>query len=309
MRIVREFRFFPTLVTFGKKKRVSSLPFHLVYYTLMTQEQPQEKEVLLSISNHVATLTLNRPRKGNALTATMNSLLLDLLKQLESDPDVRVIVLTGAGKFFCTGMDLSMAASSSSTKEEVKQSFINGLQVFETLYRFPKPVIARINGPCLGGGVGLVFTTDIRVIHQDAYFALTEVKRGIIPAIISQYIVPELGSQKTREYMLTGRRISAQEASPFLSTVVSTPDQLDNQVRAYADMLLESAPGAMANIKRLVDTVSSGGEAERALRIRDGVQKAYLEMMQSEEAAYGIMSFVTKKKADWSAFVKDNAKL
>lgn len=275
----------------------------------MTQEQPQEKEVLLSISNHVATLTLNRPRKGNALTATMNSLLLDLLKQLESDPDVRVIVLTGAGKFFCTGMDLSMAASSSSTKEEVKQSFINGLQVFETLYRFPKPVIARINGPCLGGGVGLVFTTDIRVIHQDAYFALTEVKRGIIPAIISQYIVPELGSQKTREYMLTGRRISAQEASPFLSTVVSTPDQLDNQVRAYADMLLESAPGAMANIKRLVDTVSSGGEAERALRIRDGVQKAYLEMMQSEEAAYGIMSFVTKKKADWSAFVKDNAKL
>jgi methylglutaconyl-CoA hydratase len=292
-----------------EKKRVSSLPFHLVYYTLMTQEQPQEKEVLLSISNHVATLTLNRPRKGNALTATMNSLLLDLLKQLESDPDVRVIVLTGAGKFFCTGMDLSMAASSSSTKEEVKQSFINGLQVFETLYRFPKPVIARINGPCLGGGVGLVFTTDIRVIHQDAYFALTEVKRGIIPAIISQYIVPELGSQKTREYMLTGRRISAQEASPFLSTVVSTPDQLDNQVRAYADMLLESAPGAMANIKRLVDTVSSGGEAERALRIRDGVQKAYLEMMQSEEAAYGIMSFVTKKKADWSAFVKDNAKL
>jgi methylglutaconyl-CoA hydratase len=273
----------------------------------MTQKEP---EVLLSISDHVATLTLNRPHKGNALTATMNALLLDHLNQLAKNADVRVIILTGAGKYFCTGMDLSMAASNASTEEEVKASFINGLQVFETLYRFPKPVIARINGPCLGGGVGLVFTTDIRIAHEDAYFALTEVKRGIIPAIISQYIVPELGSQKTREYMLTGRRVSAREAAPyFLSTVATRLDQMDALVSHYADMLLESAPGAMANIKRLVDTVSSGGDSERAVRIRDGVQKAYLEMMQSEEAAYGIMAFVTKKKADWSAFVKDNAKL
>lgn len=275
----------------------------------MTQNQPQEKEVLLSISQHVATLTLNRPHKGNALTSTMNALLLDYLKQLKNDPEVRVIVLTGAGKFFCTGMDLSMAASGASTEEEVKKSFINGLQVFETLARFPKPVIARVNGPCLGGGVGLVFTTDIRVVHQDVYFALTEVKRGIIPAIISQYIVPELGSQKAREYMLTGRKVSAKEAAPYLSTLATTHEQLDEQVRVYSSMLLESAPGAMSNIKRLVDNVASGGEAERALRIREGVEKAYLEMMQSEEAVYGIMAFITKKKADWSAFVKDNAKL
>ncbi|KAF1802000.1 ClpP/crotonase-like domain-containing protein [Mucor lusitanicus] len=272
-------------------------------------KESKEPEVLISVENHVATLTLNRPRKGNALTATMNALLLQYLAQIEKDADVRVVVLTGAGKFFCTGMDLSMAASSSSSEQDVKASFSNGLQVFETLYRFPKPVIARVNGPCLGGGVGLVFTTDIRVVHQDAYFALTEVKRGIIPAIISQYIVPELGSQKTREYMLTGRRVSAREAHPFLSTIAATPQELDQQVLSYATMLLESAPGAMANIKRLVDTVSSGGEAQRASRIRDGVEKAYLEMMQSEEAAYGIMAFVTKQKADWSAFVKDNAKL
>ncbi|KAG1076843.1 hypothetical protein G6F42_025247 [Rhizopus arrhizus] len=109
--------------------------------------------------------------------------------------------------------------------------------------------------------------------------------------------------------MLTGRRVSAKEAQPFLSTIATTPQELDQQVLYYANMLLESAPGAMSNIKRLVDTVSSGGEAERASRVRDGVEKAYLEMMQSEEAAYGIMAFVTKQKADWSAFVKDNAKL
>lgn len=268
-----------------------------------------EQEVLLSIENHVATLTLNRPKKGNALTATMNDLLVNYLTRLEKDTDVRVIVLTGAGKFFCTGMDLSMAASSSSTEEEVEASFLKGLQVFEMLYRFPKPVIARVNGPCLGGGVGLVFTTDIRVVHQDAYFALTEVKRGIIPAIISQYIVPELGSQKTREYMLTGRRVGAREAAPFLSTIATTQEELNEQVNAYSNMLLESAPGAMRDIKQLIDAVGSGGDLRRAQKVRDQVKIAYLKMMQSEEAAYGIMAFVTKKKPDWSTFIKDNAKL
>lgn len=261
------------------------------------------QEVLLSVDNHVATLTLNRPHKGNALTSTMNELLLSYLHQLEKDNEVRVIVLTGAGKFFCTGMDLSMAASGDN---DLDASFTKGIQVFETLYRFPKPIIARINGPCLGGGVGLVFTTDIRVAHQDVYFALTEVKRGIIPAIISQYIVPELGPQRTREYMLTGRRVGTQEAIPFLSKISTTAEQLDEQVKIYSDMLLESAPGAMADIKRLVETISSGAESQRAPRIKEDVKKAYLNMMQSEEAAYGIMSFMTKKKPDWSSFAKDN---
>lgn len=261
------------------------------------------QEVLLSINNHVATLTLNRPHKGNALTSTMNELLLSYLHQLEKDIEVRVVVLTGSGKYFCTGMDLSVALSG---ENGLNDSFTKGNQVFETLYKYPKPVIARINGPCLGGGVGLVFTTDIRVAHQDAYFALTEVKRGIIPAIISQYIVPELGSRRTREYMLTGRRVSTQEAMPFISTVAITAEQLDAEVMAYTDMLLESAPGAMANIKRLVETISSSAESQRGARIQENVKKAYLNMMQSEEAAYGVMSFTTKKKPDWSNFARNN---
>lgn len=269
----------------------------------------EEQEVLISIQNNVATVTLNRPRKGNALTPTMNALLLDYLEQIEKNPEVRVVILTGAGKFFCTGMDLSMAASSGSTQEGATEGFRKGIQVFERLYRFPKPIIARVNGPCLGGGVGLVFTTDIRIAHKDVYFALTEVKRGILPAIISQYIVPEVGPQRAREYMLTGRRVGAEEAKPYLSQVAATVEQLDEQTAAYASMLLESAPGAMTNIKKLIDTIVSGNEPERAERTRKGVESAYIEMMQSNEGAYGIMAFLSKKKPDWSAFVKDNAKL
>ncbi|KAI8985045.1 ClpP/crotonase-like domain-containing protein [Pilobolus umbonatus] len=266
------------------------------------------EEVLFSVENHVATLTLNRPKRGNALTGTMNDLLLSYLEKIRADPDSRVVILTGSGKFFCTGMDLS-AASSSSDEESVTASFLKGLKVFETLYRFPKPIIAKINGPALGGGVGLVFTTDIRVAHQDVYFALTEVKRGIIPAIISQYIVPELGIHKTREYMLTGRKVSTQEGAPFLSRIAGSNEELEDQVKDYANMLLESAPGAMTDIKRLIDTVSSGGDSQRSDRVRSEVQIAYTKMMRSDEAAHGIMSFMTKKKPNWSEFIKENAKL
>ncbi|RCI05221.1 hypothetical protein CU098_012584 [Rhizopus stolonifer] len=265
-----------------------------------------EKQVLLSIENHVATLTLNRPQKGNALTGEMNALLLEYLQQIEKDKQIRVVVLTGAGKFFCTGMDLSQANAS---QGNIKRSFDQGIQVFEYFYRFPKPIIARINGPCLGGGMGLVFTSDIRVAHQDAYFALTEVKRGIIPAIISQYIVPELGPQKAREYMLTGRKVSMKEALPYLSTIATDMNQLDQQVSMYTGMLLSSAPNAMTNIKQLVDTIQKGADLKRPGRVRDSVQEAYINMMQSEEAAYGIKAFVSKKKADWSAFINSNAKL
>lgn len=265
-----------------------------------------EPEVLLTIENHVATLTLNRPRKGNSLTATMNDELLRLLPELAANPEVRVLVLTGSGKFFCTGMDLSSASGGGA--EQAQQGFDKGLKVFDAFYRFPKPTIARVNGPALGGGVGLVFTTDIRVAVQDAYFALTEVKRGIIPAIISQYIVPEIGSQRAREYMLTGRRVPAPEAAPFLSQVVPA-DQLNAKVQAYIDMLVESAPGAMADIKQLVDSIATGADAAHAQRTQDAVRSAYLKMMQSDEAAYGIMSFLSKKKPDWNQFLKDKAKL
>lgn len=266
-----------------------------------------EPEVLLSITDHVATVTLNRPRKGNALTTKMTDLLLELLPRLADDPNVRVLVLTGAGKYFCTGMDLS---ASGGDPEQVKAGFQKGLRVFDSFYRFPKPVIARINGPALGGGVGLIFTTDIRVAVQDAYVALTEAKRGVIPAIISQYIVPELGKQRTREYMLTGRRVSATEGGAhFLSAVVPSTTELDIKVRAYVDMIVDSAPGAMASIKRLIDTVATGADQNQHARVQQEIQEAYLKMMQSDEAAYGIASFLSKKKPDWNAYLKDKAKL
>ncbi|OAD75089.1 hypothetical protein PHYBLDRAFT_167409 [Phycomyces blakesleeanus NRRL 1555(-)] len=276
-----------------------------------------QSEILYSLSNGVATITLNRPSRGNALTLAMNQAILNLLPVLASDPTVRVLILTGAGRYFCTGMDLGAAINigannsphSPSKQQEHNPSngFQAGLDVFDALYRFPKPLIARINGPCLGGGVGLVFVADIRIATNTAYFALTEVKRGIVPAIISQYLVPELGSLRAREYMLTGRQISTTEAH-FLSAVVPQ-DQLDTKVQAYCQMLISSAPQAMADIKQLIHTVASRANPTNDDNVRLEVNKVYTNMMQSDEAAYGIQAFLNKQTPDWTAYLKKKSKL
>ncbi|KAI9022712.1 enoyl-CoA hydratase [Phycomyces nitens] len=253
--------------------------------------------ILSSVHKGVATITLNRPHHGNALTIQMNQTILGLLPVFANDPAVRVLVITGAGPYFCTGMDLGAALKGN---QESFQEF----DIFHALYTFPKPVIARINGPCLGGGVGLVFVADIRIAIDQAYFALTEVKRGLVPAIISQYLVPELGSLSAREYMLTGRRISTAEAR-FLSAVVPL-DDLDSKVQSYCTMLISSAPQASATIKQLIRTVTTSTDNDK-LRVHLGT--IYANMIKSDEAQYGIQAFINKRIPDWTLYSANKAKL
>lgn len=262
----------------------------------------QQDEIILTVEKHVATITLNRPKRGNSLTSKLNELLLSSLQKVAVDDNIRILILTGAGKYFCTGMDLGGGSSNQSPDVAVEK----GMEVYDYLYRFPKPVIARINGPALGGGVGLLFACNVRIATKSFYIALTEVKRGLIPAMISQYIVPEVGQFKANEYMLTGRRVSAQEClqQNCLSVVVEE-DQLDQAVQRYVELFEESAPGAMRDIKELVRVV--GGKGASDLKIsQDHIKKAFVKMMNSPEAAYGIMSFTQKKKPDWNEFIKSS---
>ncbi|GAB5587014.1 hypothetical protein Unana1_01914 [Umbelopsis nana] len=262
----------------------------------------QEDQILLTIDKHVATITLNRPKRGNSMTAQLNQQLLASMQKVAADNSVRILILTGAGKYFCTGMDLGGGTEDRSPDVAVEK----GMEVYDYLYKFPKPVIARINGPALGGGVGILFACNIRIATKSSYIALTEVKRGLIPAMISQYIVPELGQFKANEYMLTGRRVSAQEClqQGCLSAVVDD-DQLDQAVQRYVDLFEESAPGAMSDIKELVRVVGGKG-AEDIHNQREHIKKAFVKMMNSPEAVYGIMAFTQKKKPDWNDFIKSS---
>ncbi|OZJ02313.1 hypothetical protein BZG36_04450 [Bifiguratus adelaidae] len=260
--------------------------------------------VLFNRTANTATLTLNRPHRGNALTGEMHDLLYTYLDKIASNPSIRVVILTGAGKFFCTGMDLSTTSDA-----PPHDKFVAGAALYERLATFPKPIIARINGPVLAGGTGLVFTTNIRIALKSAYFSLTEVKRGLIPAIISQYIVPEIGEFRAADYMLTGRRVSAEEAVPlFLTALVDSMEDLDRVTQQYVDYLLEAGPQAAAETKRLIKAVAKGGaDQTQKQRVIKEVEGVFTNMLQSEEAAYGIGQFLQKKPADWDAYVKGKA--
>ena len=160
----------------------------------------------------------------------------------------------------------------------------------------------------MGGGWGLLFTTDVRIAVKDAWFSFSEAKRGVVPAIISAYVVPELGPFRAKQLFLTADRISAHRALEVgcLSEVVEDEAALDAVTKKYVDMLLESGPKAMEVIKDTVHYVANNSHDANLKYVGDLFQKY---VVTSEEAKYGIMCFMQRKKPNWSEFYKNKAKL
>ncbi|KAI8617501.1 ClpP/crotonase-like domain-containing protein [Chytriomyces sp. MP71] len=249
----------------------------------------------------VCTLTLQNEKRANSLSAPMVVALATALDAAEKDDTVRVVVLTGSGKFFCAGMDLGAASAANGP------AFAASLALFKRIADFPKPTVARINGPALGGGVGIAFCTDIRVSDEAAFFQLAEVRRGLIPAIISLYIVPQLGPSRSRQYFLTGEKVPAKElfAAGCLAAAVPTV-KLNETVAHYTALLAAGGPIAQTTIKRLVAVVGSSAPETTKL---DTVKEVFENMLTSPEAAYGMRAFMSKQTPDWVQFTKDASKL
>ncbi len=154
---------------------------------------------------------------------------------------------------------------------------------------------------------GLVFTSDIRVATKDSWFCFAEVKRGLVPAIISAYIVPQIGAFRAKEYMLTGKKVSAQKAHElgFISAVAENEEHLDRIVNEYVEELCTSAPQATQDVKHLVNHVASHSHESNL----EEVEKVFNKMVHSPEALYGMSCFLQKQRPDWSAFHRANAKL
>jgi len=275
----------------------------------MGEQQP----VLFDLDeeNGVATIVLNRPKRGNALNPGMQHGVMSFLEKIENNPLVHVLVLTGRGKYFCTGMDLG-ASNQNALQAGLDEGKENdpakkGLEFFERISTFPKPVIGRANGPAFGGGVGLLLCCDFRIMPESSFLCFSEVKRGIVPALISYFILQQATGFHVKRHMLLGDRFSAAVAQQegMVSDVVADVKELDAVTNRYVNELRSSAPQAMSSVKSLVRFQTGHSAAEN----REHVQSVFRKTVHSPEAMYGIGAFAQKQKPDWRSFHCNQAKL
>ena len=259
---------------------------------------PMYTTIALSYDGPVAALTLARPDLHNAFNATMIAELRDCFTALADAPDVRVVVLTGAGPSFCAGADLNwMRASLEWSREQNVADAEELAAMFEAAWNLPKPLVGRVNGAAMGGGVGLVACCDIAVAVDSARFAFSEVKLGLIPAVIAQYVVPKIGVSQARALFVSGERFTAERAFEIgLVHAVTSPEDLDATVASLVGRLLSSGPAAVGAAKRLVDAVWAL-ERNAARRY---VVEALVAARTSDEGQEGLRSFLEKRPPRWA---------
>lgn len=252
----------------------------------------------LEYKDTVATVWLNRPEQRNAFNDITIAELTQVFNDLGADDAVRAIVLAAHGPAFCAGADLNwMQKMAAYTTEENRADAAQLANMLYTIYACPKPVVARIQGDCYAGGMGLVAACDIAVAVGGAHFCLSEVKIGLIPATIAPYVVRAMGERAAHRYFLTAERFSAFEAKQigFVHDAV-TAEALDGKVREITNAILLAGPQAVKAAKRLVQDVA-GAPVSKEL-IADTVEKI-AAVRASKEGKEGVAAFLEKRKPGW----------
>ncbi|HTQ76442.1 MAG TPA: enoyl-CoA hydratase/isomerase family protein [Burkholderiales bacterium] len=246
-----------------------------------------------------AWLWLNRPELRNALNSDIQDLLGKYLKELEAQTSVRVVVLAGRGQAFCAGGDLArMERAAKMTRARSRAEALRFARMLHAMHTYPKPLVARVHGPAFAGGMGLAAACDIVVAAEEAEFCLPEVRLGLVPAMISPYIVRALGEQQARRYMLTGERLSAREAHRLGFAHECVPAaELDARVEKICARLAQAGPQALARVKRLVAHVA---KAPVSPKLAAETAAVLAEVRAGREAREGIRSFLEKRKPDWA---------
>jgi len=254
--------------------------------------------IQVGVANGTARIALNRPDVHNAFNDDLLRELADAVRHAMRNDDVRVLVMTGNGRSFCAGADLNwMKGVLDYTVEQNKKDAATLVDLLDMIDGCPKPVIGRINGAAVGGGAGLTAVCDIAIASSEAKFGFSEVKLGIIPAMISPYVLRKIGRGPARELFLTGDRFDAARAREIgLVNDAVGPEKLDDAVNARVASLLTSAPRALAEAKRLIRLVPDMDAPEA----REYTLTKIAELRASSEGQEGMKAFLEKRKPGWT---------
>jgi len=246
----------------------------------------------------VARLTLDRPEVGNALNDELAARLIQALNELRGDTGLRAVVLAATGKSFSAGADLNwMRRMKDASYDDNLRGAIRTAEVFAALYDFPRPVIARVSGHARGGGVGLIAACDFAIATASATFAFTEVRLGVVPAVISPYCLKKLGEARCRRLFLTGEVFTAQQAHAWgLLDDAQPAESLDGAIEALLATLRECGPLALGEAKALLR-----GVVERSLdEARPFTAEIIARLRAGSEAQEGMTAFLAKRKPKWA---------
>jgi methylglutaconyl-CoA hydratase len=263
----------------------------------MPEEQHSYSTLTLAYEGPVAALTLNRPEKRNAISYELIDDVLRALAEVEQS-DAQIVVLTGKGKAFCSGMDLdNLRSITGRSAEDNRADSSTMARLFRRLYEFPRATIAAVNGPAIAGGCGLATLCDFTLASTEAKFGYTEVRIGFVPAIVSTFLLRQIGEKQARDLLLTGRIIGAEEALRMgLVSEVVAPDRLQERVRELAASLLRNSPASLLATKRLLKAYSSE-ELDR--QIAAAVDEN-ARIRTTEDFREGVTSFLEKRTPRWT---------
>ncbi|MBV8727704.1 MAG: enoyl-CoA hydratase/isomerase family protein [Candidatus Eremiobacteraeota bacterium] len=257
-----------------------------------------EPVLQISTSEKIARVTLNRPDVRNAFNAELMAELQRAFERLGSDDALRAVIVLGAGKTFCGGADINwMRASLELSREENVSDAKRMSDMFATIDRCPKPVIARVHGAALGGGAGLVAVCDVAIASDDAQFGFTEAKLGILPAVISPFVIRKIGVSHARALFLTGERFGPERAENIglVHDVVRFED-LDTAVDRVVDEIKTGGRGAIALAKKTIADVTADPQNAREI-----TSHAIAEQRTSAEGQEGLRAFLERRKPNWTA--------
>src|SRR5258705_4586183 len=252
--------------------------------------------LILEFSGEIAKITLNRPEKRNAISTQMIAELQTALDTIEKSHS-RVVIVTGAGKAFCAGMDLDMLAAITQQSPAENQDDARRIaKMLRRIWSFPRPMIAAVNGAAYAGGCGIATLCDFTLAVPEAKFGYTEVKIGFLPAIVSVFLTRQIGEKRSRDLLLTGRLIEASEAKEFgLVTEIVAADKLVSRTAELAEQLIAASPSSLTRSKRLLTCAASAS-------LDADLERAVLENARircTPDFKEGLASFLEKRKPVW----------